>query len=113
MQVRPALAATAAAALLALAGCQTKPPPPMPLPPAAITPAAITPAAAPAPAWQQGRRPEQARSTLAPLPGKLTGTAAADIPLANYKLPPGFKAEIWATGMPGARAMAVGPAGKI
>ncbi len=89
MQVRPALAATAAA-LLALAGCQTNPPPPMPMPPTA-SPAAITPAAAPAPAWQQGRSPEQARSTLAPLPGKLTGTAAADIPLANYKLSPGLR----------------------
>ncbi len=83
----------------------------MPAPPPAAA-AAPAPAAAP-PAWQQGRRPEQASSTLAPLPGKLTATPASEIPLASYKLPPGFKAEVWATGMPGARAMTRGPAGKI
>ena len=41
-----------------------------------------------APAWQQGRLPEQAGSTLAPVAGKLTATPASDIPLQNFKLPP-------------------------
>ena len=90
------------AALSLLAACQTPPP--------AATAAA--PGAAPQPR-QQGRLPSQANSTLAPVAGKLTITPAADIPLASFKLPPGFKAEIWATGMPGARAMARAENGKI
>ena len=40
--------------------------------------------------------------TLAPLAGKLTVTPAADIPLDKVKLPPGFKIEVWAAGLPGA-----------
>ncbi|MCE2658822.1 MAG: PQQ-dependent sugar dehydrogenase [Rubrivivax sp.] len=89
-----------------LAACQT---PPAPI--AAAAPAAAP--AAPAPAWQQGRLPSQAGSTLAPVAGKLTATPASEIPLASFKLPPGFKAEIWATGMPGARAMTRAENGKI
>lgn len=94
------------ATLSLLAACQTPPP--------AATAAAPTaaPAAAP-PAWQQGRTSEQAGSTLAPLAGKLTATPASEIPLQNFRLPAGFKAEIWATGMPGARAMARAENGKI
>ena len=69
--------------------------------------------AAPAPAWKQGMPATMANSTLAPLAGKLTVTAAADIPIDKIKLPPGFKAEIWATGLPGGRAMARGDDGKI
>ena len=92
-----------AAALLLLAACQTPP-----------TLLASAPAAAAAPpAWQQGRTPEQAGSTLAPVAGKLTATPVSDIPLQSFKLPPGFRAEIWASGMPGARAMARAENGKI
>lgn len=83
----------------------------------AQTPPTVSPAAAPVsgntPAWQQGRTADMASSTLAPLAGKLTVTPASDIPVQNLKLPPGFKAEIWATGAPGARAMARSPSGKI
>ena len=92
---------------LSLAACQSM----APVAPAA--PVAAAPAAAPAPAWQQGRLPAQATSTLAPVAGKLTVTPASEIPVGSFKLPPGFKAEIWATGMPGARAMARGDQGKI
>jgi glucose/arabinose dehydrogenase len=81
--------------------------------PVAQAPAAPA-AAAPVPqAWEQGRGAAMAKSTLAPVAGKMTVTAAADIPINKLKLPPGFKAEIWATGMPGARAMARGDNGKI
>ena len=59
------------------------------------------------------RTSDQAGSTLAPLAGKLTVTPASEIPLQNFKLPPGFKAEIWATGMPGARAMVRAENGKV
>ena len=104
MSIRTTLAL---ATLSLLGACQTTPPA---VPPAA---AAAAPAMPAAPAWQQGRTPQQAGSTLAPLAGRLTVTPAADIPLQNYKLPPGFKAEIWATGMPGARAMTRAENGKI
>ena len=100
--------ALAAASLLSLAACQTM------SPPAAAPAAPAAPAAAaPPPAWQQGRTADQASSKLAPHAGRMTATPAAEIPIASFKLPPGFKAEIWATGIPGARAMARGESGKI
>lgn len=71
------------------------------------------PAPAPAPAWKQGMPANMADSKLAPLAGKMTVTPAADIPIQNLKLPAGFQIEIWATGMPGARAMARGDDGRI
>ena len=76
---------------------------------------AQAPAAAPAPppAWKQGMPTSMADSKLAPLAGKMTVTEAPEIPLDKIKLPAGFKAEIFATGMPGARAMARGDDGKI
>jgi glucose/arabinose dehydrogenase len=74
---------------------------------------APAPAAPPPPAWKQGITPDQADSKLAPLAAKMTVTPADEIPIKNLKLPPGFKIEIWASGMPGARAMARGDNGKI
>lgn len=100
-----------AACALLLAACQTAPPPATP----AAAPAA--PAAAPAaggpPAWQQGRSPEQAASPLAPHPGRMTVTGPNEIPLGSFKLLPGFRAELWASGLPGARAMVRGDSGKV
>jgi len=90
---------------LSLAACQSMAPPPPTIAPVVTAPVAQ--------AWQQGRLPEQATSTLAPVAGKLTVTPASEIPISSFKLPPGFKVEIWATGMPGARAMARGDNGKI
>ena len=109
MTMRTALAA---AALLALAACQSTTAPPPAAAPAAPAPAAAAPAAPP-PAWQQGRTAEQASSPLAPHAGRMTATPVTDIPVANLKLPPGFKAEVWATGIPGGRAMTRGDSGKI
>jgi glucose/arabinose dehydrogenase len=100
-----------AAAAVTLAACQTTTAP-APAAPAAAAPAPAA-AAAPPPAWQQGRTAEQASSKLAPHAGRLTATPASEIPLASFKLPPGFKAEVWATGIPGGRAMARGESGKI
>ena len=48
-----------------------------------------------------------AGSKLAPVAGKLTETPAAEIPVNRLQLPPGFKVEIWAAGLPGGRAMAL------
>jgi len=59
----------------------------------------------PPPAWQQGKPAAMADSKLAPVPGKMTETPASEIPIDKLKLPKGFKAEIWATGLVGARAM--------
>jgi len=64
-------------------------------------------------AWQQGRTPEQAASTLAPLAGRLTVTPPEQIPIDRLKLPAGFKLELWAHGLPGGRAMARADNGKI
>ena len=99
------------ASALTLAACQSVSTTPATSAPAA--PAASVAAATPAPAWQQGRTPDQATSTLAPHAGRNTATPVGEIPIDKFKLPPGFKAEIWASGMPGARAMARGESGKI
>ena len=64
------------------------------------------------PAWHQGKPPALAESKLAPVAGKLTETPASEIPLAKAQLPKGFKAEIWASGLPGGRAMAFSDSGK-
>jgi glucose/arabinose dehydrogenase len=66
----------------------------------------------PPPAWHQGKPPAMAESKLAPLAGKNTETPASEIPIQKIKLPKGFKAEVWATGMVGGRAMAFGDSGK-
>jgi len=68
---------------------------------------------APPPAWQQGKPAAMADSKLAPLAGKLTETAPSEIPVGKIKVPPGFKVELWAHGIPGGRAMARGDKGKI
>jgi glucose/arabinose dehydrogenase len=66
----------------------------------------------PPPAWHQGKPAAQAESKLAPHAGKMTETPASEIPIKQLKLPAGFKAEIWASGLPGARAMAVSEDGR-
>lgn len=68
---------------------------------------------APAPAWKQGMPANMASSTLAPLAGKLTVTPASQIPIDKLRMPAGFKVDIWATGLPGGRAMVRGDDGKI
>lgn len=61
----------------------------------------------PPPAWHQGKPPAMAESKLAPLAGKMTETPAGEIPIDKIKLPKGFKAELWASGLPGGRGMAI------
>src|SRR5262245_48750005 len=61
----------------------------------------------PPPAWHQGKPPAMSDSKLAPLAGKMTETPAGEIPVDKIKLPKGFKAELWSSGHPGGRAMAV------
>ena len=67
---------------------------------------------APPPAWKQGMPEKMKDSKLAPHAGKMTETPASDIPVGKLKLPKGFKAEVWASGLPGGRAMALSEDGK-
>lgn len=68
---------------------------------------------APPPAWQQGKSDKFKDSKLAPNPGKNTETPASEIAMDRLKVPKGFKVELWATGIPGGRAMVRGDKGKI
>lgn len=109
---RPTLPLLAAVGLLALGACSQ-------LPKAdgtsatgqtGATAAAATPAA---PAWAQGRTADQTGSKLAPHAPKLTVTPLADIPVSRIKVPAGFRAEVWAHGIPGARMMTRGADGTV
>jgi len=57
------------------------------------------------PAWQQGRPPEMANSTLAPHALPPTATPVERLPTAQLRVPDGFQVELWAHGMPGLRHM--------
>lgn len=50
---------------------------------------------------------------LAPHPPGLVAKAAADIPLDKIQLPPGFKIELWAQGVPNARTLAISDKGTV
>jgi glucose/arabinose dehydrogenase len=102
MKIRLACAALA----LALAGCAQTPSQP-------TVSAAAMPVPANVPAWQQGRTPDQAASPLAPHAGRNIAVPAAEIPVRNLRVPPGFRVELWASGMPGIRAMSRANNGRI
>src|SRR3954447_17914941 len=77
-------------------------------------PAVALAQSAPAPpGWQQGRPDSLASSPLAPNAPKLTVTPADQVPVGKLTLPAGFKAELYASGMPGARMMALGANGTL
>lgn len=67
----------------------------------------------PPPLWQQGRPDAMKDSTLTPNPPGLTAKPAAQMKLDQIKLPPGFRIELWAEGMPNARSIAVGAKGTV
>ncbi len=62
-------------------------------------------------ALAQGRPDGMAQSTLAPHPPRVTVTAPGDVPMNRWRLPQGFRVELGAHGMPGARMMALGDQG--
>ena len=66
----------------------------------------------PPPAWHQGKPAAMADSKLAPHAGKMTETPPGEIPVNKLKVPAGFKVELWASGLPGGRAMALSEDGK-
>lgn len=81
--------------------------------PAPAQKAAATPAPKEQPRWMQGRPAEMANSTLAPIAPHLTGRPASELPLNKLKVPPGFKVEVWADGVPEARSLALGDKGTV
>jgi glucose/arabinose dehydrogenase len=61
-----------------------------------------------------GYFPERMKNpNLSGHPGKMTVTPPNEIPIDRIKVPPGFKVELWAHGMPGVRMMARGSKGTI
>jgi glucose/arabinose dehydrogenase len=71
------------------------------------------PAASPPPSWQQGKGSAMSESTLHPFAIEVTGKSSSDLPINKLKVPSGFKVEVWAEGMPGARTMAQGDKGTV
>ena len=71
------------------------------------------PATAVPPTWAQGRTAGQADSKLVPHPPGLIALPTEDIPTAKLKVPPGFKVELWASGLANARSMVVGTNGTL
>ena len=65
------------------------------------------------PAWKQGMQNLAEKVALAPHAPKLTATPVSEIPVDKLKVPPGFKIEVWASGMPGARMMTRAPNGNV
>jgi glucose/arabinose dehydrogenase len=67
----------------------------------------------PPPTWKQGQPSTMADSTLAPIAQPPAPKAAADIPVDKIKVPPGFKVELWASGINNARTMTWGDKGTL
>jgi glucose/arabinose dehydrogenase len=65
------------------------------------------------PPWKQGQPPSMANSPLAPVAQPPAPKAAAEIPIGKIKVPPGFKAELWASGINNARVMVWGAKGTL
>ena len=86
--------------LMSLASAQT------PAPAAGATPAIP-------PTWAQGRTPDGMNPSLSPNPPGITALPADDIPVSKLKVPPGFKVELWASGMPNGRSMTESPSGVV
>jgi hypothetical protein len=79
------------------------------------TPSAPSPVPPPAdePGWAKGRPKSDAAMKMAPVPAFPIPTAPDKLPTARFKLPPGFKAETWASGVLDARALRQGDKGNV
>ena len=67
----------------------------------------------PPPSWKQGQPSTMAESMLAPIAQPPAPKAAGEIPVGKIKVPPGFKAELWASGINNARVMTWGSKGTL
>jgi glucose/arabinose dehydrogenase len=74
---------------------------------------AVGAAAQEEPGWAKGRPKSDAAMKMAPVPPFPVPTPADQLPVKNFKLPPGFKAEVWASGVLDARGLRQGEKGNI
>ena len=66
------------------------------------------------PFWAIGRpKSSETAMKMAPVPAHPIPTAAGDLPVKKIKLPPGFRAEVWASGILDARGMRQGDKGTV
>ncbi|QWD26662.1 sorbosone dehydrogenase family protein [Polynucleobacter paneuropaeus] len=65
------------------------------------------------PTWAQGRTPDGMNPSLSPNPPGISALPADEIPVSKLKVPPGFKVELWASGMPNGRSMTESPSGVV
>ena len=65
------------------------------------------------PGWAKGRPKTDTAMKMAPVPAFPVPTPADQLPVKKFKLPPGFKVEIWASGMLDARGLRQGEKGNI
>jgi glucose/arabinose dehydrogenase len=75
--------------------------------------AADPPKEAEVPFWAIGMPKNDTASKMAPVPAFPIPTAADKLPVAKLKLPPGFKAEVWASGVLDARGLRQGAKGTV
>ncbi len=75
--------------------------------------AAAPPPAEEVPFWAIGMPKDGPGKALAPVPSFPIATPAADLPINKMKLPPGFKAEVWASGILDARGLRQGDKGTV
>ena len=74
---------------------------------------AFAQAAAEEPFWAKGRPKTDVAMKMAPVPAFPIATAADKLPINKIKLPPGFKAEVWASGILDARGLREGDKGTV
>src|SRR6185295_4601085 len=65
------------------------------------------------PFWAKGRPKNDVADKMAPVPAHPVPTAADKLPVAKIKLPPGFMAELWLSGILDARGMREGDKGTV
>lgn len=79
----------------------------------AATQAADPPKKEEVPFWAIGMPKNDTASKMAPIPSFPIPTAADKLPVNKIKLPPGFKAEVWASGILDARGLRQGDKGTV
>jgi glucose/arabinose dehydrogenase len=65
------------------------------------------------PFWAVGRPKSDAAAKMAPIPAFPIPTAADKLPIKKMKVPPGFKVEVWASGVLDARGLREGEKGTV
>jgi glucose/arabinose dehydrogenase len=75
--------------------------------------AALAQPAAEEPFWAKGRPKSDTAMKMAPVPAFPIATEASKLPVAKMKLPPGFKAEVYASDVLDARSLRLGDKGTV